>query len=251
MKYLFTYKLFENMSNEDVKKQIYEILSNLDFLDVKIKEHFDGKKKKILQHLNIHNFFKISITLKKDGVDLSKLHSHKIKFSEIKDEVKLIDQINGFNITSCSMRSGMHTKTNSIDRINDNDSGKLIILELKRNPTPILASNINMDIFLQLKDLGVTTNIIQYDKYSLFKFTLPKNRGNDEIFSQIAESIEQCISIYNLKFIKIIKLETPIWVNPVSFSESEGGQNKAYNTLQEFEDSDKTKISYISCILEG
>jgi hypothetical protein len=234
MKYLFTYKLFENMSNEDVKKQIYEILSNLDFLDVKIKEHFDGKKKKILQHLNIHNVFKISITLKKD--DVSKLHSNSqiIKFSEIKNEVKLIDKINGFNITSCSMRSGMHTKTNSIDRINDNDSGKLIILELKRNPTPILASNINMDIFLQLKDLGVTTNIIQYDKYSLLKFTLPNN--NDETFSQMAESIEQCMSIYNLKFIKIVKLDS---------------QNKAYNTLQKFEDSDKTKTSYVSCILEG
>jgi hypothetical protein len=25
------------------------------------------------------------------------------------------------------MRGGMHTKTNSIDKINDNDSGKLII----------------------------------------------------------------------------------------------------------------------------
>jgi hypothetical protein len=40
----------------------------------------------------------------------------------------------------------MRTKTNSIDKINDNDSGKLIILELKRNAIPILASN-NMDIF--------------------------------------------------------------------------------------------------------
>jgi hypothetical protein len=48
-----------------LKKQIYEILSNLDFLDVKIKEVFVGKNKKILQHLNIHNVFKISITLKK------------------------------------------------------------------------------------------------------------------------------------------------------------------------------------------
>jgi hypothetical protein len=45
------------------------------------------------------------------------------------------------------MRGGMHTKTNSIDKINDNDSGKLIIIELKRNAIPILASNINMDIF--------------------------------------------------------------------------------------------------------
>jgi cytoskeletal protein CcmA (bactofilin family) len=53
---------------------------------VKIKEVFVGKNKKILQHLNIHNVFKISITLKKDDVDLSKLHSHsqRIKFSEIK-----------------------------------------------------------------------------------------------------------------------------------------------------------------------
>jgi hypothetical protein len=54
-----------------------------------------------------------------------------------------------------------------------------------------------MDIFYNSKDLGVTTNIIQYDKYSLLKFTL-SNNGNDEIFSQMAESIEQCMSIYNL-----------------------------------------------------
>jgi hypothetical protein len=51
----------------------------------------------------------------------------------------------------------------------------------------------------------------------------------------MAESIEQCMSIYNLKFIKS-KLDS---------------QNKAYNTLQEFEDSDKTNTSYLSCILEG
>jgi hypothetical protein len=43
------------------------------------------------------------------------------------------------------------------------------------------------------------------------------------------------MSIYNLKFIKIVKLDS---------------QNKAY-TLQEFEYSDKTNTSYLSCILEG
>jgi hypothetical protein len=39
-----------------------------------------------------------------------------------------------------------------------------------------------MDIFFTTKDLGVTTNIIQYDKYSLLKFTL-SNNGNDDIFT--------------------------------------------------------------------
>jgi hypothetical protein len=52
----------------------------------------------------------------------------------------------------------------------------------------------------------------------------------------MAESIEQCMSIYNLKIYKIVKLDS---------------QNKAYNTLQEFEYSDKTNTSYLSCILEG
>jgi hypothetical protein len=66
-------------------KTKYEILSNLDFLDVKIKEVFVGKKENFTT-LKYHNVFKISITLKKDDVDLSKLHSHsqRIKFSEIK-----------------------------------------------------------------------------------------------------------------------------------------------------------------------
>jgi hypothetical protein len=236
MKYLFTYKLFENISTSDIKKQIYEILSNLDF-DIKIKECFDGKSKKILQSINTPNLFKISITTKKEGVDLSKLHSHRIKFSEIKDDVKLLDQIDGFNITSCSMRSGGGGLTSTIDKISDNTSGKLIILELKRNPIPITASDIDMDIFLQLKDLKVIVSKIQYDNYTLLKFTLPNNRGNDEIFSQIAESIEQCMSMYKLEFRKIIKLDS--------------GQNKGYNTLQEFEDSDKTNVSYLSCILKG
>lgn len=146
MKYLFTYKLFENISNSDIKKQIYEILSSIDFIDVKIKECFDGKSKKILQSINTPNLFKISITTKKEGFDLSKLHSQRIEFSEIKDEVKLLNnQIDGFKITSCSIRSGMHSSTNTIER--SSGSGKLIILELKRNPIPITASDIDMDIF--------------------------------------------------------------------------------------------------------
>jgi hypothetical protein len=45
MKYLFTYKLFENITKM-LKKQIYEILSNLDFFDVKIKEVFVEKIRK-------------------------------------------------------------------------------------------------------------------------------------------------------------------------------------------------------------
>jgi hypothetical protein len=236
MKYLFTYKLFENISNSDIKKQIYEILSNLDFIDVKIKEGFDGKSKKILQQINLPNIFKISITTKREG-DLSKLHSHRIKFSEIKDEVKLLDQIDGFKITSCSIRSGGGGLTTNIDKISDKISGKLIILELKRNPIPITASDIDMDIFLQLKDLKVIVSKIQYDNYTLLKFTLPYGKGNDEIFSQIAESIEQCMSMYKLEFRKIIKLDS--------------GLNKGYNNLQEFEDSDKTNVSYLSCILKG
>lgn len=237
MKYLFTFKLFENISNSDIKKQIYEILSNIDFIDVKIKECFEGKSRKILQHINIPNVFKISITAKRDNVNLSKLHSQRIKFSEIKDEVKLLNnQIDGFKITSCSIRSGMYSKTNTIERMSDNnDSGKLIILELKRNPIPITASDIDMDIFLQLKDLRVVVSKIQYDNYTQLKFTLP-NKGNDEIFSQIAESIEQCMAMYKLEFCKIIKLDS--------------GRNKGY-TLQEFEESDKTNVSYLSCILKG
>lgn len=241
MKYLFTFKLFENMSSVDIKKQINEILSNLDF-DIKIKECFEGKNKKIIQHLNIPSIFKISITIKKEGVDLSKLHSHRIKFSEIKDDIKLLDQIDGFNVTSCSMRSGGGGLTNTIDKISDNTSGKLIILELKRNPIPITASDIDMDIFLQLKDLKVVVSKIQYDNYTQLKFTLPNNKGNDEIFSQIAESIEQCMSMYKLEFRKIIKLES----GPPAFSRTKG-----YDTLQEFEDSDKTNVTYLSCILKG
>ncbi len=240
MKYLFTYKLFENISNSDIKKQIYEILSSIDFIDVKIKECFDGKSKKILQSINTPNLFKISITTKKEGVDLSKLHSQRIEFSEIKDEVKLLNnQIDGFKITSCSIRSGMHSSTNTLSNTieRSSGSGKLIILELKRNPIPITASDIDMDIFLQLKDLKVIVSKIQYDNYTQLKFTLPNNKGNDEIFSQIAESIEQCMSMYKLEFRKIIKLDS--------------GRNKGYNTLQEFEYSDKTNVTYLSCILKG
>jgi hypothetical protein len=43
MKYLFTYKLFENMSNEDVKKTNIWNFIKFRFLDVKIKEVFVGK----------------------------------------------------------------------------------------------------------------------------------------------------------------------------------------------------------------
>lgn len=236
MKYLFTFKLFENISNSDIKKQIYEILSNLDF-DIKIKECFEGKSKKILQSINTPNVFKISITTKKEGVDLSKLHSHRIKFSEVKDEVKLLDQIDGFNINDVSIRSGMHSTTSTIERTSDNTSGKLIIIELRRNPIPITASDIDMDIFLQLKDLKVVVGKIQYGKYTLLKFTLPFGKGNDEIFSQIAESIEQCMAMYKMEFCKISKLDS--------------GRAKGYNTLQEFEDSDKTNVTYLSCILKG
>jgi hypothetical protein len=63
MKYLFTYKLFENITKM-LKTNIWNFIK-FRFLDVKIKEVFVGKNKKILQHLNIHNVFKISITLKK------------------------------------------------------------------------------------------------------------------------------------------------------------------------------------------
>lgn len=45
------------------------------------------------------------------------------------------------------------------------------------------------------------------------------------------------MSMYKLEFRKIIKLDA--------------GRNKGYNTLQEFEDSDKTNVTYLSCILKG
>jgi hypothetical protein len=44
MKYLFTYKLFENMSNEMLKTNIWNFIK-FRFFDVKIKEVFVGKNK--------------------------------------------------------------------------------------------------------------------------------------------------------------------------------------------------------------